>query len=90
MKIAINNSLLSRTTKTIQFIPWPRSARLTSFSSRSSIETYGSLRDEITDIEQSPVALSELFRDAEKIIIETFAPTLNAPIHSERMTRSYP
>ena len=47
---------------------------LTSISSRSSIETYSGLRDEIADIEHSPVSLLELVRDAEKIIIETFTP----------------
>ena len=47
---------------------------LTSISSRSSIETYSGLRDEIADIEHSTVSLLELVRDAEKIIIETFTP----------------
>ena len=47
---------------------------LTSISSRSSIETYSGLRDEIADVEHSPVSLEELVRAAEKIISETFAP----------------
>ena len=47
---------------------------LTSISSRSSVEIYGSLRDEIADVEHSPVSLEALVRDAEKIIIETFTP----------------
>ncbi len=47
---------------------------LTSVSSRSSVETYDSLRDEIANIRRGPDSLQELVRNAEKIITETYAP----------------
>ena len=68
------DSLLLVTTETIRLDSMASLTSLTSISSRSSVEIYGSLRDEIADVEHSPVSLEELVRDAEKIISETFAP----------------
>jgi len=47
---------------------------LTSISSRASVETYESLKEEITSVEQSQIDLQELVDAAEKIIKEKFAP----------------
>ena len=49
---------------------------LTSISSRASVETYESLKEEIISIEQSEIDLPELVDEAEKIINEKFTPTL--------------
>ena len=49
---------------------------LTSIFSRASIETYESLKEEITYIEQSQIDLQELVNTAEKVISEKFAPAL--------------
>jgi hypothetical protein len=49
---------------------------LTSISSRASVETYESLKEEIIAIEQSQIDLPELVDAADKIVSEKFTPTL--------------
>ena len=48
---------------------------LTSISSRASVETYESLKEEIINIEQSEIDLPALLDAANKIIDEKFTPT---------------
>ena len=49
---------------------------LASISLRASIETYESLKKEITRIEQSQIDLQELVNTAEKVVSEKFTPAL--------------
>ena len=49
---------------------------LTSISSRASIETYESLKKQITCIEQSQIDLQALVDAAEKVVSEKFTPAL--------------
>ena len=48
---------------------------LTSISSRTSVETYESLKEEIIIIAQNEVDLPKLVRRAEKIVDEKLMPT---------------
>ncbi|TDL22561.1 hypothetical protein BD410DRAFT_748283 [Rickenella mellea] len=47
---------------------------LTSISSRSSVETYESLKEEITAVERSQIELQELVTAAEKVVKDKLAP----------------
>jgi hypothetical protein len=49
---------------------------LTSISSRTSVETYESLKEEIIRIVQSQIDLPELVDTAEKVVSEKFTPAL--------------
>ena len=49
---------------------------LTSISSRASVETYETLKNDITSIEQSEIDLRQLVDTAEKIVSEKFTPTI--------------
>lgn len=55
--------------------PKVHSVHLLSISSRASVETYESLKEDIINIEQSQIDLQKLIDAAEKIVEEKFTPS---------------